>query len=189
MASTLSNMGTRGPSEEMKESKEVRRAFCGLCDWASFIPCVRDVRGRISIPEYTSEEYFSFFSKYDPDYLPSNPDCRVITTQCLPSLQGKWDSYSTASLFPSPPCPSHSTTGPSAAPWCESFGCGPLLGLPKGAFWCSSWEGDHPPMQLGVGGVRDRDPNPTVNPSHLQPPCPCSVLLDNRESSSLFCLS
>lgn len=147
--------------------------------WTSYIPRVRDVGGRISIPEYTSEEHVCFCSKYDPDYLPTNPDWHVITTQCLPSLQGKWDSYSTASLFSPSPCPSHPTKGPVlllGGTWHEPFGCGPLLGLPKGALWCSSREGDHPPMQLELGGVRDRIPTPQSIPatgSHLVPAlCP-----------------
>lgn len=99
-----------------------------------------------------------------------------------------------ASLFYSPPCPSHPTKGPSAAPWwylVEPFGCGPLLGLPKGALVLQQgrWSFSH---AAGVGkGERqeDRDPNPTDNPSSWQPPCPCSMLLDNMESPSPFCLS
>lgn len=124
--------------------------------WASCIPCVRDVRGGVSIPGYTSEEHFCFCSESDPDSLHINlelvchhyPACRE--NEILTAL---------------PPCfplllvhhiPPKGPVLPLAGTWCEPFGRGPVLTLPRGALGCSNREGDHPPMLLELGGVKVR---------------------------------
>lgn len=71
-------------------------------------------------------------------------------------MQGKWDPYSTAPLFPSPPCPSHPTKGPSAASCWYLVSALWLWSCSDPPQGCSYREGDRPPMQLELGGLKVR---------------------------------